>query len=86
MVQTFKTTKHRAKGKWCHFQKEDFVRHGLIDYYWKDIKEVDVMKLKETVVDILKKEGFVFFEIIDYKYITNFGKLKEFAVNYHHII
>lgn len=86
MVQEFKTTKHRVKGKWCHFQKEDFEKHGLLKYYWKSVGTFDPEEIRDIIVEILKKQGFVFFEVIDYKYITNFGKLKEFAVNFHHIL
>jgi uncharacterized protein YdcH (DUF465 family) len=85
MVKIYKTTIHRAKGKWCHFEKKDFERHGLLDYYWRRVEDIDVNELKEKIVDILKKEGFEFFDVIDTKYITHFGKLAEFAVNYWHI-
>lgn len=85
MVSGYKTSKGKTKGKWCHFEKEDFKRHGLEDYYWKQPDQTDIMTLKERVVDILESEGFVFFGEIEHQVITHFGKLHEFAVNYFHI-
>lgn len=87
MVKEYKTTAHRAKGKWCHFEKEDFIKHGLLKYYWTPVGKFNPEELKDIIIGVLKKEGFVFFDgYVDYKYETYFGKLKEFAVNYHHII
>ena len=85
MVEIYKTTDGKVKGKWCHFQKEDFIRHGLSKYYWKPVGEFDPEEIKDVVVKILDKEGFVFYDKIEYKYNTYFGKLTEFAVNYFHI-
>lgn len=77
--------KAKTKGKWCHFEKKDFERHGLMDYYWKNIKDVNPSELKEKIVTILKSEGFIFFPDIEYKVITKFGNLTEVAVNFWHI-
>lgn len=76
-----------SRGKFCYFQKENFYRHGLSAYYWKHITSIDQEELKDKMVEILKKEGFVFFENepVEYKAITKFGKLIEFAVNFRHI-
>lgn len=76
-----------SRGKFCYFQKEDFYRHNLHPYYWKHISDINQEELRDKIVNILKKEGFVFFENepIEYKVITRFGKLIEFAVNFRHI-
>lgn len=86
MVQEYRTTNYRIKGKLCHFGKNEFFKHKLEDYYWKKIEEVNLEELKTKIVNLLKKEGFVFFNEIEYKYVTQFGKLADFAVNFHHIL
>lgn len=85
VVQEYRTTDHKIKGKLCHFGKEEFIRHNLTNYYWKKIDDINIEELKDKIVFILKKEGFVFFPKIDYKYITHFGNLTDFAVNFKYI-
>ncbi len=87
MVKEFRiTTRPRIKGKLCHFQKEDFIRHGLTNYYWQKIEDINIEELRDKMVNILKSEGFVFYDDVNYKYITHYGKLFEFAVNFKHIL
>lgn len=86
MVTTVRSKLKRIPGKLCHFQKEDFFRHGLGEWYNKPEKEVNLEELKELIVNILKKEKFVFFEDIEYSAEFKTGKLKEFCVNFHHIL
>lgn len=87
MVKEFRITKKtRINGKLCHFQKEDFIRWELTNYFWQKIEDINLDELKNKIVNILKSEGFVFYDDISYKYITHYGRLFEFAVNFKHII
>ena len=87
MVKEFRISdRFRMKGKLCHFQEKDFERHELTDYFKKKIEDIDTEELKDKIVNILKSEGFVFYDEINYKYFTYYGKLIEFAVNFKHII
>jgi len=85
MVEIYKTVDSKIKGKLCHFQKEDFVRHGLGEFFWKPVVSIDFELLKEKVKEILQKEGFVFYDTQEYKYVSHFGKLHEFAIQFWHI-
>lgn len=86
MVEIVRSYSKRTKGKFCHFQKDDFYRHNLHKYYWVFKEEVNLEELKDKVVEILKKEGFVFYDTIEYKAKFKFNCLHEFAVQFHHII
>lgn len=86
MVTTVRSKLKRIPGKLCYFQKEDFIRHKLMEYYKAPEESVDLEELKDKVVAILKKESFIFFDNIEYKAVFKTGKLVEFAVNFHHIL
>lgn len=80
-----KITEGKSKGKFCHFEKKDFIRHKL-DHYYKPIDEVDLIELRDTIKGILLDEGFVFYEdSLEYKYRNHKGNLVEFAIQFFHI-
>ena len=85
MVEIVRSYPKKVKGKFCHFQKDDFFRHNLGQYYWKNKDDIDLDELKGKIVPILKSEGFVFFDTIEYKAKFKFGCLVEFAIQYWHI-
>ena len=87
MVETYRTTQtDKTKGKWCHFCKHDFTSHGLDWFYWEDINNINFDVLKDIVVDVLQKVRFVFFDDLEYQYVSKFGRLSEFSVYFHHIL
>ena len=85
MVEIIRSYPKKVKGKFCHFQKDDFFRHNLGQYYWMNKDNIDLEELKGKIVPILKSDGFVFFDTIEYKAKFKFGCLVEFAVQYWHI-
>ena len=86
MVEIVRSYNHRIKGKLNHFQKDDFFRLGLGDYYWQPKDKVNIEELKLKLIEVMKQEGFVFFDNIEYKAKFKFGCLYEFAIQYHHIL
>ena len=86
MVESNKDIKRKVKGKFCHFQKKEFIQHNLMDFYFKKIESINLEDLRDKIKGILEKEGFVFYEdSLEYKYRTYAEKLIEFAIQYHHI-
>lgn len=86
MVEIVRSTPKRFRGKLCHFTKEDFKRHELLDYYWKEKDNINIQELLEKLTTIMQEEGFVFFNTVDYKLKYKFGCLHEVAIQYHHIL
>lgn len=86
MVEIVRSYTNKARGKFCHFLKDDFFRHNLGQYYWLPKDNIDLEELRTKIVDILKAEGFVFYDTIEYKAQFKFGCLSEFAVQYKHIL
>ena len=42
-----------SRGKFCIFDKNEFYRHGLSDYYYKPIDKIDLEELKNKIKSIL---------------------------------
>lgn len=88
MVKIYKTNnsgKNRLKGRWNEFHKEDFERHNLKEYFYKPIESIQLEQLYDKLIAIMKKENFAFYEEIEVKPFTKFGKLHEVWINFSHI-
>lgn len=89
MVEIYKVgdvgSRNKLKGKWNQFRKDEFIKYGLEEYFYKPIAELDLDSLYNKLIQIMQKEKFVFFEDVEIKPILKFGKLKEVWVNYWHI-
>ena len=90
MVQTLRSFNHKYNGKICHFGKKEFNDHGLTDYYWIPIKNINdeiLIELRDKIYKLLLSEGFVFFsEAPEFQIKTKFGNLIDFGIQFHHIL
>lgn len=77
-----------ARGKCVWMTHDDIVRFApeAETLFKHKPTEAELLDLKQKMVDFLTKKGYVFFDKILYRYITNqHGYLKQFSVNYHFI-
>lgn len=78
-----------ARGKINWFSHEQLKKHApeLLDKINnKTTNDPSLfIQLKEHLIGVLKKQGFVFFDETLYRYRYHKGKLVEFGINFHHI-
>lgn len=78
-----------AKGKINWFNLDQLKKHSpeLLEKINNKTTNDELLfvKLKEHLIDVLKKQGFVFYETTLYRYRYHKGKLAEFGINYQSI-
>lgn len=78
----------KARGKivWLNDQQTKKLIPSFGFVYENKFDESIINTLKENLISALKKKGYVFFDTCVYRYtLHKNGKLKDFAVNFHHI-
>lgn len=76
----------RGKCVWMTITEVKQYAPELVYLFKKQPTEDELLKLKESTISFLGKKGYVFFDKILYRYITDKnGCLKNFSLNHHHI-
>ena len=79
---------HNTRGKVCWVDIEKTKQISpVFEFIFKSdtITPDDLRSFKESLVGVLKYQGFVFYETIHYRYIKSRDNIKEFGVQYKHI-
>lgn len=79
---------HNIRGKVCWVDIEKTKQISpVFEFIFKSdiITPDDLRSFKESLVGVLKHQGFVFYENILYRYVKRSNRIKEFGIQYKHI-